>query len=113
MTIIKKIVKRMLTAYKFQGYQMSLKVYFLYSYLEYFPQNLYSYREEQWERFHKVLRTMGKRHQARMGVNMMGDNCWMLKGDNAHKGSCKRSGRSIKNNKKLKVSLAACGTALF
>ena len=43
---------------------------------------------------------MGKRYQGRMDVNMMGDYCWMLKRDNVHTGSRKRSGRSIKNNKK-------------
>ena len=58
----------MLTEYEAQGYQMSLEVHFLYSHLEYVPQNLSSYSEKQGKRFHQDLRTTRKRYQSRMNV---------------------------------------------
>jgi len=75
----KRILGRVLIAHEAQGYQMSLKVHFLHSHLEYFPQNLDSYSQEQGERFHQDLRTMGKHYQGRMNANMISDYCWMLK----------------------------------
>ena len=69
----------MLTVYEVQGYQMSLKVHFLHSHLEYLSQSMDFYTEEQGGKLHQDLRTMGKRYQGRMDVNMMGDYFWMLK----------------------------------
>ena len=44
---------------------MSVKVHFLHSHLDYFPENLGAMSEEQGERFHQVLKTMEKRSQGR------------------------------------------------
>lgn len=43
----KTIVQRMLAAYEAQGCKMSLKVHFLNSHIDYFPENLGAYSEEQ------------------------------------------------------------------
>ena len=48
----KTIVENMLACFEALGCRMSLKVYFLHAYLEYFPQNLGDMSEEQGERFH-------------------------------------------------------------
>ena len=53
-----KIVKRMLNAFANQGWNMSLKVHFLHSHVDYFPENLEAYSEEQNEKFHQDLLTM-------------------------------------------------------
>lgn len=37
---------------------MSLKVHFLNSHLEYFAENLCAFREEQSERFHQAIKSM-------------------------------------------------------
>ena len=44
---------------------MSVKVHFLHSHLDYFPENLGAMSEEQGERFHQDLKTMEKRYQGR------------------------------------------------
>jgi len=65
-----KIVKRMLNAIQAQGCNMSLKVHFSHSHVNYFPENLGAYSEEQGVKFHQDLLTMEIRHQGRSSVNM-------------------------------------------
>ena len=60
---------------------MSVKVHFMYSQLDYFPENLGAMSEEQGKRFHQDLKTMEKRYQGRWNENMMTDYCWGLKMD--------------------------------
>lgn len=95
----KTIVQRMLTAYKAQGCKMSLKVHFLHSHIEYFPENLGAYSEEQGERFHQDVRDIERRYQGRWDVSMLADYCWMLKRE-TKEGNQKRVRRSIKEKKK-------------
>ena len=65
---------------------MSVKLHFLHSHLEYFPDNLGYYSEEQGERFHQALNVMERRYQAVWGVNIMADYCWMLKRESENRG---------------------------
>lgn len=97
------IVQRMLTAYKAQGCKMSLKVHFLHSHIEYFPENLGAYSEEQGERFHQDVRDIERRYQGRWNVSMLADYCWMLKRETKEtkEGNQKRVRRSIKEKKKM------------
>lgn len=74
----KKIVNNMLKKFKELGCNMSLKVHFLHSHLNFFPENLGSVSEEQGERFHQDIKEMEKRYQGHWDVNMMGDYCWSL-----------------------------------
>lgn len=94
----KNIVQCMLTAYKEQGCKMSLKVHFLHSHVDYFPENLGAYSEEQGERFHQDVRDIERRYQGRWDVNMLADYCWMLKRETKN-GNRKRVRRSIKEKK--------------
>ncbi|GBL75064.1 hypothetical protein AVEN_243845-1 [Araneus ventricosus] len=61
----KTIVQRMLTAYEAQGCKMSLKVYFMHSHIDYFPEYLGAYSEEQGERFHQDVRDIERRCHGR------------------------------------------------
>ena len=63
------------------GARMSVKVYFLWSHLEYFPENCGDFSEEQGEHFHKDINDMEKRYQGRWDVNYLADYCWCLKRD--------------------------------
>ena len=65
---------------------MSVKLHFLHFHLEYFPDNLGYYSEEQGERFHQDLKVMERRYQGVWGVNMMADYCWMLKRESENRG---------------------------
>lgn len=96
----KNIIKRMIKAYKAQGCNMSLKLHFLSSHVDYFPENLGAFSEEQGERFHQDLKDVERRYQGGWNINMMADYCWMLKRESAASKTSKRIRRSIKEKKK-------------
>ena len=74
----KEIVKTLLDTFHKLGCNMSVKVHFLHSHLEYFPENLGALNEEQGKRFHQDIKIMEKRYQGRWNVNMIVDYCWCL-----------------------------------
>lgn len=97
----KDIVTRMLNAFKEQGCNMSLKVHFLYSHVNYFPENLGAYSEEQGERFHQDIKDAERRYQGRWNTNMMADFCWLLLRETPDEKYAKqRTKRSIQGKKK-------------
>ena len=63
------------------GAQMSIKMHFLHSHLDYFPENCGDYSEEQGKRFDQDISCMEERHQGRWDVNMLSDYSWCLKRD--------------------------------
>lgn len=73
-----EIVYDMLQSFKNIVCNMPIKVHYLHSRLDQFPENLVSYNEEQGERFHQELKTMEERYQGR---HMMADYCWGMKRD--------------------------------
>jgi len=48
-----------------------LKIHFLHSHINKFPENLGNYSEEQGERFHQDIKLMETRYQGRWDENMM------------------------------------------
>ena len=82
----KELVNGLLDNYQRLGCLMSVLLHFLHSHLEYFPDNLGYYSEEQCERFHQDLKVMERRYQGVWGVNMMADDCWMLKRESENRG---------------------------
>jgi hypothetical protein len=73
------IVNKVLDAFKDLGCNMSLKLHFLHSHLEYFDENHGYLSEGQGERFHKCVKKIGRRYQGRWNMNTLADYCWMLK----------------------------------
>ncbi|GBL94200.1 hypothetical protein AVEN_163521-1 [Araneus ventricosus] len=57
----KSIVEEMIKNFKILGRSMSLKVHFLDSHLDYFPENLGAVSEEQGERFHQDIKEMERK----------------------------------------------------
>ncbi|GFX28007.1 uncharacterized protein TNCV_773911 [Trichonephila clavipes] len=74
---------------------MSVKVHFLKSHLDYFPENLGAVSEEQGECFHQDIKEMEHRYEGRWNVNMMADYCWMLKWENSPEHNRKSTKRSF------------------
>jgi hypothetical protein len=74
----KNIVNHTLHKFKELGCNMSVKVNFLDSHLDYFPANLGAISEEQRERFHQDIKEMERRYQGRWNMSMIADYCWML-----------------------------------
>ena len=60
------------------GCRLSLKMHFLHSHLDFFPENLGAVSDEQGERFHQDIQSMEARYQGLWNEGMMGDYCWML-----------------------------------
>ena len=77
----KKQIKELFKSFQFLGARMSVKMHFLCSHLDYFPDNCGDYNEEQGERSNQSLRQMEERCQGYWEVNMLADYCWCLKRD--------------------------------
>ena len=54
--------------------RMSLKLYFLYSHLDFFQENLGAYRKEHGEIFHQAIQQIEKRYQGRWDSAMQSRN---------------------------------------
>ncbi|GFV38224.1 uncharacterized protein TNCV_4792101 [Trichonephila clavipes] len=76
-----ELVESMLLNLKELGCNISIKIHFLHSHLDRFPQNLGDFSEEQGERFHQDLWTMEERYHGRWDSHMMADYCWSLQRD--------------------------------
>jgi site-specific DNA-adenine methylase len=63
--IFQDIVRELLDSYQVLGCNMSLKIHFLHSHLEFFPYNLGAVSDEHGERFHHDIASMEKRYQGK------------------------------------------------
>jgi len=75
------VVQDLLTSYKAMGCNMSLKIHFLESHLDFFPENLSEVSDEHSERFHQDLMAMEKRYQGKWTSSMLAEHCLTLKRD--------------------------------
>ncbi|UYV81646.1 hypothetical protein LAZ67_20001789 [Cordylochernes scorpioides] len=75
------IVNDLLLSYKALGCNMSFKIHFLHSHLDFFPDNLGAVSDEHGERFHQDISSMEKRYQGKWSPAMLADYCWTLKRD--------------------------------
>ena len=60
---------------------MSVKMDYLFSHMDQFPENLGSMSDEQGKRFYQDLKEMETRYQCRWDAFMMADYGWNLKKD--------------------------------
>ncbi|KAL4113048.1 hypothetical protein QTP88_016749 [Uroleucon formosanum] len=106
------IVNSMLENYRILGCSMSIKMHFLYSHLDKFPENLGDVSEEQSERFHQDIKEMERRYQGRWSVTMMADYCWMLQRETHYVYRRKSTKRSFFSEAKIffkyEVILMSC-----
>ena len=77
------VVQDLLTStwYKSMGCNMSLKIHFLESHLDFFPENLGEVSDEHGERLHQDILAMEKRYQGKWTSGILADYCWTLKRD--------------------------------
>lgn len=76
-----EIVQKLLDSYKAPGCYMSIKMLFLHSHLDKFPENLGAISDEQGGRFHQNLKVMETRYQGRWDQHKLADNCWNIRQD--------------------------------
>jgi len=77
----KGIVAKFLSTLQNMGANMSIKLHFLYSHLDRFPENLGDRNDEQGERFHQDISEMEVRYQGRWDAATLADYCWSIKRD--------------------------------
>ena len=75
------LASNMLSTFHNLGCKMSIKVCFLFSYLDKFPDNLGGVSDEQGERFHQDLMAVEERYLGRWDCYMLADYCWSIKRD--------------------------------
>ena len=78
----KELVSNLLRDYKALGCNMSLKIHFLHSHLDFFPPNLGAVNYEHGERFHQDLMVMENRYDNEWTTNMPADYGWTILRDN-------------------------------
>lgn len=74
----RELVDELLTAYHILECNMSLKLHFLHSHLDFFPENLGAISDEHGERFHQEIASIEKRYTGKWSPNMLADYCWTL-----------------------------------
>ena len=74
-------VQELLQSYETLGCKMSLKVHFLMSHMDFFPDNMGSVSDEHGERFHQDVSVVEKRYKGKWSPAMLADFCWMLQRD--------------------------------
>jgi hypothetical protein len=76
-----QLVEDMLLHFNRLGCNMSVKLHYLHSHLDRFPENLGDLSEEQGERFHQDIKTMEARYQTRWDAHTVADCCWNVMWD--------------------------------
>lgn len=73
------VVNEFLSAYGEMGCNISIKIHFLHSHLDFFPDNLGQFSDEQGEHFHQEMATIEKRFEGKNKIKMISEYCWSLK----------------------------------
>ena len=71
----KQLIRNLLKTYQKLGCRMSLKIQFLHSHFDFFPENLSSVSNEQGERFYQDILRMEQLYKGKWDVSMMSDYC--------------------------------------
>jgi len=74
------LVADLVQSYKFVERNMSKKVHFLDSHLDFFPEIFGAVSDEYGGRFRQDISTMEKRYQGKWSLRMLADYCWTVKG---------------------------------
>ena len=76
-----ELVNSLLQSYQKSGCNMSLKIHFLHSHLDFFPENCGAVSDEHGERFDQHISSMEKKYQGKWNCAMLADYCWTLARD--------------------------------
>ena len=69
-------VKNLIKSYQKMGCNMSLKIHYLHSHLEFFPENLGDESDEHGEKFHQDFSHYEIRFNKKQQKSLLGDYCW-------------------------------------
>lgn len=76
-----QLVTVLLQKYKQLRCNMSLKIHFLHSHLDFFPPSCGAVSDEHGERFHLDIAVMERRYQGRWNESMLAGYCWFVRRD--------------------------------
>ena len=97
----KELVENMLEKYHNLGCNMSIKMHYLHSHLNRFPENCGDVSDEQGERFHQDITGMERRYQGKWSSSILADYCWCLQRHDPDVHRKRRSGsRTLLSKKK-------------
>ena len=71
-------------SYQKLGCNMSVKIHFLSSHLDFFPENRSSVSDEHGERFHQDIAAIEGRYKGKWSPSMIADYCWTLMRDSSN-----------------------------
>jgi len=77
----KDLVKELLSSYQQLGCNMSMKIHFLSSHLDFFPENCDSVSDEHGESLHQDIAAIEGRYKGKWSPSMLADYCWTLMHD--------------------------------
>ena len=60
---------------------MNVKLFFLHSHMDNFPEDWGDISDTEGERFHQDIKVMEERYQGHWDKRMMADYCWNIKSD--------------------------------
>jgi len=75
----RQIIRQLLSAFKALGCNMSLKIHFLDSHVDFFPENLGAVSDEHGERFHQDIMHIERRYNGKWSAAMLADFCWSIR----------------------------------
>jgi len=78
-----ELVNNLLQSYQKLSCNMSLKIPFLHSHLDFFPEDCGAVSDEHGEHFHQDVSSMEKRYQGKWNCVVHADYCWALTRDAA------------------------------
>jgi hypothetical protein len=73
-----KLVEDLSNSHQTMGCNLSLKIHFLHSHLDFFPPKHGTVSDKYGERFHQDISTMEKRYVGKSSQNRLADYCWKL-----------------------------------
>ena len=76
-----ELINNMIYAFKNLGYNIRIKMHYLFSHIDRFPENLDAMSDEKGERFHQNIKELETRYQGRWDAALMADYYWTLKRD--------------------------------
>jgi len=94
--IYEDLANNLSQSYQKLGCNMALKIHFLHSHLDFFPENCGAVSDENGERFHQDISSMEKKYQGKRNCAMLADYCWTL----AREGHTMEYKRQAKRKKK-------------
>jgi len=90
-----ELVNNLLQSYQKLGCNMSPKIHFLHSHLDFSPENCGAVSDEHGKHFHQDIASMEKRYLVKWNCAMLADYCWTLARD-AHTTEYKRQAKRKK-----------------